>query len=68
MFFDEKKNKLFLYSLLIIILFDVLIMGYYFGSEKLLARYSFLADDVSGYIETSTDTIVCQGATFRTLL
>ena len=53
--FDEKKNKLFLYSLLIIILFDILIMGYYFGSEKLLARYSFLADDVSGYIETSTD-------------
>jgi hypothetical protein len=55
LFFDEKKNKLFLYSLLIIILFDVLIMGYYFGSDKLLARYSFLADDVSSYIETSLD-------------
>ena len=55
LFFDEKKNKLFLYSLLIIILFDVLIMGYYFGSDKLLARYSFLADDVSSYIETSSD-------------
>jgi len=55
LFFDKKKNKLFLYSLLIIILFDVLIMGYYFGSEKLLTRYSFLANDMSSYIETSTN-------------
>ncbi|MDC1463705.1 O-antigen ligase family protein [Alphaproteobacteria bacterium] len=55
LFFDEKKNKLFFYFLLIIILFDVLIMGYYFGSEKLLTRYSFLANDMSGYIETSTN-------------
>ena len=30
-------------------------MGYYFGSEKLLTRYSFLANDMSGYIETSTN-------------
>tara|TARA_B110000211_G_C13744957_1_gene406219 strand:- start:33 stop:500 length:468 start_codon:yes stop_codon:yes gene_type:complete len=30
-------------------------MGYYFGSDKLLARYSFLADDMSGYIKTSAD-------------
>jgi len=55
LFLDKKKNKLFLYSLLIIILFDVLIMGYYFGSERLLTRYSFLANDMSGYIETSTN-------------
>jgi hypothetical protein len=55
LFFDEKKNKLFLYSLLIIILFDVLVMGYYFGSERLINRYSFLANDMSGYIETSTN-------------
>ena len=55
LFFDDKKNKLFLYSLFIIILFDILIMGYYFGSDKLLARYSFLADDMSGYIKTSAD-------------
>ena len=55
LFLDKKKNKLFLYSLLIIILFDVLIMGYYFGSERLITRYSFLANDMSGYIETSTN-------------
>ena len=55
LFFYEKKNKLFLYSLLIIISFDVVIMGYDFGSEKLLTRYSFLANDMSGYIETSTN-------------
>jgi len=61
LFFDEKKNKLFLYFLLIIILFDVLIMGYYFGSEKLLARYSFLANDMSGYIETSTNNNLSRG-------
>ena len=61
LFFDEKKNKLFLYFLLIIILFDVLIMGYYFGSDKLLARYSFLANDMSGYIETSTNNNLSRG-------
>jgi len=55
LFLDKKKNKLFLYSLLIIILFDLLIMGYYFGSERLITRYSFLANDMSGYIETSTN-------------
>ena len=57
----KKKNKLFLYFLLIIILFDVLIMGYYFGSDKLLARYSFLANDMSGYIETSTNNNLSRG-------
>jgi len=55
LFSDGKKNKLFLYTLLVIIVFDVLIMGYYFGSEKLLTRYSFLVDDMSGYIEASTN-------------
>ena len=28
-------------------------MGYYFGSERLISRYSFLANDMSGYIENS---------------
>ena len=61
LFFDEKTNKLFLYFLLIIILFDVLIMGYYFGSDKLLARYSFLANDMSGYIETYKNNNLSRG-------
>ena len=51
LFFDGKKNKLFLYTLLVIIFFDILIMGYYFGSEKLLTRYSFLGDDLTNYIK-----------------
>ena len=61
LFFDGKKNKLFLYTLLIIIIFDLLIMGYYFGSEKLLTRYSFLAADMSGYIETTTNNNLSRG-------
>tara|TARA_Y100000741_G_scaffold22330_1_gene16265 strand:+ start:202 stop:1542 length:1341 start_codon:yes stop_codon:yes gene_type:complete len=41
----KSNNKLFSYTLIFIILFDILIMGYFFGSEKLIQRYLFLDDD-----------------------
>ena len=60
-YFEGKKNKLFLYTLLLIILFDVLILGYYFGSEKLFSRYLFLAEDMIHYVETPTNNNLSRG-------
>ena len=35
------------YILIFIILFDILLMGYFFGGNKLFERYSFLTEDFS---------------------
>ena len=48
-YINGKKNKFFLISLLLIILFDILIVGFYFGSEKLIYRYSFLQNEINEY-------------------
>ena len=44
-FIEKNNNKLFSYVLVFIILFDILIMGYFFGSQKLIERYFFLSND-----------------------
>ncbi len=46
-FIEKNNNKIFSYVLIFIILFDVLFMGYFFGSEKLVERYLFLNEDLS---------------------
>ncbi len=46
-FIEKNNNKIFSYVLFFIILFDVLIMGIFFGSEKLVQRYLFLNDDLA---------------------
>ena len=46
-FIEKNNNKIFSYVLIFIILFDVLIMGYFFGSEKLVQRYLFLNEDLT---------------------
>lgn len=46
-FYTENKNKTFGYILIFIILFDILLMGYFFGGNKLFERYSFLTEDFS---------------------
>ena len=47
---NNKKNYFFLFTLILIVLFDVLILGFYFGSEKLLQRFSFLHNDIINYL------------------
>jgi putative inorganic carbon (HCO3(-)) transporter len=49
LYLNDKKNRFFLISLILIVLFDVLILGFYFGSEKLLQRYSFLHNEITKY-------------------
>ena len=60
-YINDKKNKFFLFLLLLIILFDVLILGFYFGSEKLINRYSFLQNDIYEYLPYSTDNNFSRG-------
>ena len=35
----------------------MLILGFYFGSEKLLQRYSFLQNEINDYLPSSTEVI-----------
>ena len=53
---NDKKNKFFLITLILIVLFDVLILGFYFGSEKLLQRFAFLQNEVSEYLPSSNES------------
>ena len=55
---NDKKNKFFLITLILIVLFDVLILGFYFGSEKLLQRYSFLHSEIIEYLPSSAQSIL----------
>ena len=49
LYLNDKKNRLFLITLILIILFDILILGFFFGSEKLLERYSFLSQEIKQF-------------------
>ena len=55
---NDKKNRFFLITLILIVLFDVLILGFYFGSEKLLQRYSFLQSEINEYLPSSAQSIL----------
>ena len=61
LYINDKKNRLFLITLIIILLFDVLILGFYFGSERLLQRYSFLQNEINEYLPYSTDITLTRG-------
>ena len=52
----KKKNRFFLITLILIVLFDVLILGFYFGSEKLLYRFAFLQNEIIEYLPSAVDT------------
>jgi hypothetical protein len=54
-YINDKKNKFFLITLILIIIFDVLIIGFYFGSEKLFQRYLFLSNDLNVGVASSTE-------------
>ena len=55
---NDKKNRFFLITLILIVLFDVLILGFYFGSEKLLQRYSFLQSELNEYLPSSAQSFL----------
>ena len=47
-FFQKSDNKSFRNIILIIIFFDILILGIYFGSYQLFDRFYFLKDELNG--------------------
>ena len=57
LYINDKKNRFFLITLILIVLFDVLILGFYFGSERLLQRYLFIAKDLNLSTSPSSDLI-----------
>ena len=59
---NDKKNRFFLITLILIVLFDVLILGFYFGSEKLLQRYSFLQNEINDYLPSTTEISLSRGS------
>ena len=58
---NDKKNRFFLITLIVIVLFDVLVLGFYFGSEKLLQRYSFLQNEINEYSPSSGEVSLSRG-------
>jgi putative inorganic carbon (HCO3(-)) transporter len=58
---NDKKNRFFLITLILIVLFDVLVLGFYFGSEKLLQRYSFLQNEINEYLPSSGEVSLSRG-------
>ena len=59
---NGKKSNFFLISLILIVLFDVLIFGFYFGSEKLLQRFLFLQDQVNDYLPSLDEANLSRGS------
>jgi O-antigen ligase len=47
-FFIKSDNKSFRYIILLIIFFDILVLGIYFGSYQLFDRFYFLKDELIG--------------------
>ena len=58
---NDKKNRFFLITLMVIVLFDVLVLGFYFGSEKLLQRYSFLQNEINEFLPSSGEVSLSRG-------
>jgi len=49
----DHKNRFIFYSLVAIILFDILILGFYFGGIQLIDRFAFLTTELNEYVGES---------------
>ena len=48
-FLKNKKNTFIFYTLILIIFFDILIFGIYFGGYELINRFAFLTNELENY-------------------
>ena len=48
-FLKDKKNSFLFYSLILIIFFDILIFGIYFGGFEIINRFAFLKNELISY-------------------
>ncbi len=46
-FVSKKKDKTFIFTILLIVFFDLLIFGFYFGATELINRFYFLDEELS---------------------
>jgi len=53
-FLKKKKNTFIFYTLILIILFDILIFGIYFGGYELINRFAFLTNELENYSNNNT--------------
>ena len=54
-FFVKNNDKSFRYIILLIVLFDIIIMGYYFGNTKIFERFYFLGEDLAPILTVEND-------------
>ena len=54
-FFKKEKNDIFRNIILIIILIDIFILGIYFGSSRIIDRFSFLENDFAEIANTEVN-------------
>lgn len=48
-FLKDKKNSFMFYSLILIIFFDILLFGIYFGGFEIINRFAFLKNELISY-------------------
>ncbi|MDA9062942.1 hypothetical protein N9K40_03185 [Candidatus Pelagibacter sp.] len=60
-YLNDKNNRTYLITLILIVLFDVIIIGFYFGSEKLLQRFLFMQDEINEYIPSVSTLNLTRG-------
>ena len=53
-FLKNKKNSFIFYSLILIILFDILVFGIYFGGFEIINRFAFLKNEFVYYSNDSS--------------
>ena len=61
LFNKNTKNNFFFKTLILIIIIDVLILGFYFGSEKVFNRFYFLGAELSEYVPSSLEDKLSRG-------
>ena len=61
LYYSHKNNRTYLITLILIVLFDVIIIGFYFGSEKLLQRFLFMQDEINEYIPSVSTLNLTRG-------
>jgi len=51
LFLKKNENKYLFYTILFIVIFDIFVLGFFFGGTKLFERFSFLKDELVAYNE-----------------
>jgi len=54
----DNKNKFLIYTLVAIIFFDIFILGFFFGGEKLFDRFYFLRSELAVYTDEVNQILI----------